>query len=257
MIDLFEVKKGRPLAWRMRPNDIRDIVGQGHLLDEGRTLRNLIESDSIVSIIFYGPPGTGKAALAQIIAKKTTAKFYQLNAVTSGIKDIRDAVTFSRSQRTILFIDEIHRFNKIQQDALLPHIENGEIILIGASTENPFFALIPALSSRTIIFKFNHLSDQDIISVLKRAIYVAASPKSNASYMAIDRAIEAVNNQPLQLVPAHLRGSNYSGASILGAGGYKYPHDYPRHYVDQEYLINKIQFYHPTQEGFEQVIGNV
>ncbi len=170
-MELFKPKNNfAPLAWRMRPSDLFQVVGQDHILSKGKALRSIIENDKIVSIIFYGPPGTGKTALAHIIAERTKATFVEINAVTSGIKEIRDAISTARSGKTIVFIDEIHRFNKIQQDALLPHIEKGEIILIGASTENPFFALIPSLSSRTLIFQFYPLSKKDIQRILFNAI---------------------------------------------------------------------------------------
>ncbi len=160
----------QPLAWRMQPEDIEDFIGQNHLLAPGRPLRRLIEEDRLVSVIFYGPPGTGKTCLTKIIAKRTRALFLSINAVTAGIKDIRDAIEKAKGGRTILFIDEIHRFNKLQQDALLPAVESGEIILIGASTYNPFFALVPALSSRSMIFQFYPLKEDEIILILKRAL---------------------------------------------------------------------------------------
>ncbi len=154
----------------MQPENFGDFLGQDQLLGERGPLRRLIEEDRIVSLILYGPPGTGKTALAHIIATKTRADFKAINAVTAGIKDIRDAVHTRRADKTILFIDEIHRFNKLQQDALLPHIESGELTLIGASTENPFFSLVPALASRSMIFRFNPLSRDDISKLLLRAV---------------------------------------------------------------------------------------
>ncbi|MCG6550703.1 MAG: replication-associated recombination protein A [Candidatus Magnetominusculus sp. LBB02] len=158
----------QPLAWRMRPADLTEIAGQGHILSKGKALYNIIEADKIVSVVLYGPPGTGKTALAHIVAARTKSVFIEINAVTAGIKDIREAV--AASSKTIVFVDEIHRFNKIQQDALLPHIESGRIILIGASTENPSFALTPALASRTMIFRFNPLSAEDIKGIVQRAL---------------------------------------------------------------------------------------
>ncbi len=154
----------------MQPEDFEDFLGQSHLLDRNKPLRRLIENDKIVSVIFYGPPGTGKTALAHIIARKTEALFISINAVTAGIKDIREAVDSSRGQRAILFVDEIHRFNKTQQDALLPHVEKGEIILVGASTQNPYFSLVPALSSRSLIFPFKPIPAEELIKLLYRAI---------------------------------------------------------------------------------------
>jgi putative ATPase len=395
----------------MQPADFDDFLGQSHLLGPNRPLRRLIEEDKIVSLIFYGPPGTGKTALAHIIARKTKADFISINAVTAGVKDIREAVSSIRSAKTILFVDEIHRFNKIQQDALLPYIETGELTLIGASTENPFFSLVPALSSRSLIFRFNPVPKEDLKGLVKKAVidsrgladssvslaedaadfiasvsegdarralnilelaflslgdagkervitlarvkealqnktlyydeddhydtisafiksmrgsdpdaavywlakmiesgedplfiarrivicasedvgnadpralvvavsamqalerigmpegriplaqatvYIAAAPKSNASYMAIEKAAEELRAQPVQQVPDHLRDAHYSGAKRLGAGkGYLYPHVFPGHYVEQDYMKIKKLFYDPSAEGFERVI---
>ena len=401
-----------PLAWRMQPGDFDEFLGQTHLLGANKPLRRLIEEDKIVSLILYGPPGTGKTALAHIIARRTRADFISLNAVTAGIKDIREAVLSIKSDKTILFIDEIHRFNKTQQDALLPHIETGDLTLIGASTQNPFFSLVPALSSRSMIFQFNALSADDLKILLGKAltdkrglgeyavsieegavdfitsvsegdarralnilelsflssfgaadekhvitlkhskdvlqnktlyydeddhyntisafiksmrgsdpdaavywlarmlesgedplfiarrivicasedvgnadpyalvvalsamhalekigmpegriplsqavIYVAAAPKSNASYIAIDKALEAVRTEPVQQVPAHLRDAGYAGAKRLGAGkGYQYPHNFEGHYVKQDYMPVHKSFYSPSSEGHEKNI---
>jgi putative ATPase len=170
-LELFkEQKRTPPLAWRMQPEEFEDLLGQSHLLAANKPLRRLIEEDKIVSLILYGPPGTGKTALAHIIAGKTRSDFISLNAVTAGIKDIRDAVASVRGEKTILFVDEIHRFNKVQQDALLPYIEKGDLTLIGASTQNPFFSLVPALSSRSVIFQFRPLRKDDIMALLRRTL---------------------------------------------------------------------------------------
>lgn len=170
-MELFKTDRRSPLAWRMQPQDLNDFVGQLHILGTGKPLREAIERDSIVSLILYGPPGTGKTALAHIIAGKTQALFISLNAVTSGIGDIKGALKEARSaNRAILFIDEIHRFNKLQQDALLPDVENGVVTLVGASTQNPFFSIIPALSSRSMIFQLFPLSEDEIKELLKRAL---------------------------------------------------------------------------------------
>jgi len=154
----------------MQPEDFDDFLGQPHLLERQKPLRRLIEEDKIVSVIFFGPPGTGKTALAHIIARKTKARFIAINAVTAGIKDIREAVESSRGERSILFVDEIHRFNKTQQDALLPHVEQGEIILVGASTQNPYFSLVPALSSRSLIFLFRPIPAPELRTLISRAV---------------------------------------------------------------------------------------
>ena len=396
----------------MQPADFDDFLGQPHLLDHQKPLRRLIEEDKIVSVIFFGPPGTGKTALAHIIARKTMAQFIAINAVTAGIKDIREAVESSRGERSILFVDEIHRFNKTQQDALLPHVERGEIILVGASTQNPYFSLVPALSSRSLIFSFRPIPASELRTLISRAVtderglgaykvtlhsdaaeyiasisegdarkalnilelsflsllqrevdgiditleqvkevtqnrsiyydeddhyntisafiksmrgsdpdatvywmakmleagedplfiarrivicaaedignadpqalttavsalhalekigmpegriplamaalYIAAAPKSNAAYLAIDKAIEAIKNEPLQDVPDHLKDASYSSAKKLGAGiGYVYPHDFDHHIAKQAYMPESRSFYSPSDEGFEKVI---
>jgi putative ATPase len=166
------VMKGRqPLAWRMQPYSLEEFIGQSHILGHGKPLREAIERDIIVSLIFYGPPGTGKTALAHIIARRTKALFISINAVTSGIGEIKEALRKAKeANKAILFIDEIHRFNKLQQDALLPDVESGVVTLIGASTQNPFFSIIPPLSSRSMIFQFHPLSDSDIKTLLNRAL---------------------------------------------------------------------------------------
>ena len=164
-----------PLADRMRPNNLDDFEGQDHLLGKGKILRKLIKSDSITSMILWGPPGVGKTTLAKIIAQRTHAKFENFSAVLSGIKEIREVMKKAEErrlhgQRTLLFIDEIHRFNKSQQDAFLPFVEKGDIILIGATTENPSFELNSALLSRSKVFVLNPLKPQDITALLERAV---------------------------------------------------------------------------------------
>jgi len=155
----------------MQPQTLAEFIGQSHILGHGKPLRVAIEEDSIVSLILYGPPGTGKTAIACILARRTNALFIALNAVTSGIADIKDALKQAREHhRAILFIDEIHRFNKLQQDALLPDVESGNVILIGASTQNPFFSIIPALSSRSMIFQFFPLKEDEIKVLIERAL---------------------------------------------------------------------------------------
>ncbi len=403
----------------MRPRTISEFVGQQHILGPGKLLRRAIESDRLASLILYGPPGCGKTALAYLIAEISRAKFESLNAVTSGVADIRRAVQDAAvergrgGRRTILFIDEIHRFNRSQQDALLPDVERGNIILIGASTQNPFFSIIPALSSRSQIFELKPLNDEDLRTLLLRALsdkdrglgnyrvrltddaikfiisrsngdarralnaleigvlstapgpdgvivydiptaqesiqkkalaydedehydtisafiksmrgsdpdatlywmakmlvagedplfiarrilicasedvgnadplglvvataayeaverigmpeaaiplaqaatYVAAAPKSNAAYVAIKEAMDDIEQGRLMPVPDHLRDAHYKGAARLGRGkGYKYPHDYPDHYVKQEYLPQKREYYRPTEQGEEKKI---
>jgi len=414
---LFTSKRRVPLAWRMQPGSLDDFVGQERLLAPGRILRRAIEEDTIVSLILYGPPGTGKTALAHIIARRTQSEFITLNAVTSGITEIRKAVATADAaslagRTSILFVDEIHRFNKVQQDALLPEVEAGRLTLIGASTENPFFALVPPLASRSMIFQFQPLSIDEVRTVLRRALedperglgkrpvevsdealdhlasfsggdarkalnalelsvhavgggadgpitrdvvaevfqknslyysqddhydvisafiksmrgsdpdaavywlgrmiesgedprfiarrimicaaedvgnadpqalvvsaaasrvayevgmpeariplaqaalYVATAPKSNSAILAIDEALEDIRGGRVQQVPVHLRDAHYPGAKRLGAGvGYKYPHDFEGHHVEQHYLEEAKVFYRPSSEGFEKYIA--
>jgi putative ATPase len=408
-----------PLAWRMRPRDLSEFEGQEHVLGSGKLLRRAIESDRFVSLILYGPPGVGKTALAHLIAERSSAHFVSLNAVTAGVADIRkvahDAAQerSQRGKRTLLFIDEIHRFTRVQQDALLPDVERGNITLIGASTQNPFFAIIPALSSRSQIFEFKPIDSEGLKSLILRAladkerglgnlsviltpdaldhivaksngdarralnalelgvlssmpgadgailydlhtaeesiqkkalvydedqhydtisafiksmrgsdpdatlywmakmitagedplfiarriliaasedvgnadpralfvavsayqaveriglpegalplaqaaVYVASAPKSNASYLAITEAMKDIEEGKLLHVPDHLKDSHYKGAGRLGRGrGYKYPHDFPGHYVAQNYLPQKREYYRPSEQGEEKRI---
>jgi len=398
---------------------LSEFAGLKHILGEGKLLRRAIESDRFMSLILYGPPGVGKTALAHLIAERSSAHFLSLNAVTAGVADIRKvtqeaALERSRSgKRTVLFIDEIHRFTRVQQDALLPDVERGNITLIGASTSNPFFAIIPALSSRSQIFEFKPLDSGDIKSLLLRAltdkerglgkipltvtpealelivakangdarralnalelgalstaphpdgtvlfdlrtaeesiqkkslvydedehydtisafiksmrgsdpdaalywmakmiyagedplfiarriviaasedvgnadpralfvatsayqalerigmpegalplaqaaVYVASAPKSNASYLGIKAAMKDVEEGNLLQVPDHLKDAHYKGAERLGRGrGYNYPHDFPGHYTAQDYLPQKREYYHPTEQGEEKRI---
>lgn len=181
-MDLFEynaereLKKSSPLAYRMRPETLDEFVGQEHIVGKGTLLSRAIQADQLGSVIFYGPPGTGKTTLARIIANTTKAHFSQLNAVTAGKKDIEAVIAQARTDigmtgaRTILFIDEIHRFNKAQQDALLPAVEEGVIILIGATTENPYFEVNNALLSRARIFQLQPLQKKDIRKLIDRAM---------------------------------------------------------------------------------------
>ena len=205
-MDLFEYnlqKRGTqdaPLAARMRPTTLEEFVGQEQIVGKDKLLYRAIKGDRLGSLIFYGPPGTGKTTLAKIIANTTKSEFVQINATTAGIKDIKDTVTAAKERlgmfgkKTILFIDEIHRFNKTQQDTLLPHVEDGTLVLIGATTENPYFEVNRALVSRSVIFSLEPLRQKDIASLLRRAL--ADEEKGLGSYHAKmdEDALEFLSN---------------------------------------------------------------
>lgn len=429
-MDLFEYMREQnmqnesPLASRLRPVTLEEVVGQQHIIGKDKLLYRAIKADKLSSIIFYGPPGTGKTTLAKVIANTTKAEFLSINATAAGKKDMEEVVEKAKQsqgmygKKTILFIDEIHRFNKGQQDYLLPFVEDGTIILIGATTENPYFEVNGALLSRSIIFELKALEKEDIRILLRRAVtdeekgmgayhavieedaldfladisngdaraaltavelgvlttersqdgiihitletaqeciqkravrydksgdnhydtisafiksirgsdpdaavyylakmlyagedikfiarrmmisaaedvgnadpnaltvavsaaqaverigmpeariilaeaatYLASAPKSNASYLAVDRAMQAVKETANATVPVHLQDSHYKGSAKLGHGeGYLYAHDYPNHYVEQQYLPDALKdqvFYQPTEIGYEKKI---
>ncbi len=430
-MDLFEymrsnsMEKESPLASRLRPTTLEEVAGQKHIIGKDKLLYRAIKADKISSVIFYGPPGTGKTTLAKVIANTTSADFKQINATVANKKDMEEVVEAAKAsmgmygKKTILFIDEIHRFNKGQQDYLLPFVEDGTLTLIGATTENPYFEVNNALLSRSIIFELKPLDRDDIKELIYRAVndekkgmgsydavidedaanfladicggdarmalnaielgvlttersddgkihitlqvaeqciqkraarydkdgdnhydtisafiksmrgsdvdaalyylarmlyagesvtfiarrivicasedvgladpqalvvanaaadavhkigmpeatlilaeaaaYVAAAPKSNSAYMAIEAAMNYVKNNPTGAIPAHLQDAHYKGAAKLGHGlNYKYAHDYKNHYVEQQYLpdgMEGVSFYHPTANGYEEVIG--
>ena len=429
-MDLFDYmreqnkEKESPLASRLRPTKLEEVVGQQHIIGKDKLLYRAIKADKLQSVIFYGPPGTGKTTLAKVIAKTTSAEFMQINATSAGKKDMEAVIEKAKQlqgmygKRTILFIDEIHRFNKGQQDYLLPFVEDGTVTLIGATTENPYFEVNGALISRSIIFELKPLEKEDIKTLLHRALedmekgmgayravadeealefladvsngdarsalnaielgilttersadglihitldvaseciqkrvikydkngdshydnisafiksmrgsdpdaavyylakmlyagedvtfiarrimicasedvgnadpnaltvavsaaqaverlgmpearivlaqavtYVASAPKSNAAYLAVDKALSVVRESRTAPVPPYLCDAHYKGAGKLGRGiGYKYAHDYPNHYVEQQYLpdaYKDMKFYEPTENGYEQTI---
>ena len=429
-MDLFDYmreqnkEKESPLASRLRPTTLEEVVGQQHIIGRDKLLYRAIKADKLQSVIFYGPPGTGKTTLAKVIAKTTSAEFMQINATSAGKKDMEAVIEKAKQlqgmygKRTILFIDEIHRFNKGQQDYLLPFVEDGTVTLIGATTENPYFEVNGALISRSIIFELRPLEKEDIKTLLHRALedmekgmgayhavadedalefladvsngdarsalnaielgilttersadglihitldvaeeciqkrvikydksgdshydnisafiksmrgsdpdaavyylakmlyagedvtfiarrimicasedvgnadpnaltvavsaaqaverlgmpearivlaqavtYVASAPKSNAAYLAVDKALSVVRESRTAPVPTYLCDAHYKGAAKLGRGiGYKYAHDYPNHYVEQQYLpdaYKDMKFYEPTENGYEQTI---
>src|SRR3954454_16014919 len=181
-MDLFaesrkkNLQRVAPLAVRMRPRNLDEFVGQHHFLGPGELLRRMLEADRLTSVIFYGPPGTGKTTLAQLIASYTKSHFEQVNAAAVGVKEVRQILDTAKErlgntgERTVLFLDEIHRFNRAQQDILLGDVENGHILLVGATTENPFFAVNSPLVSRSQIFQFTPISEEDIRTLVDRAI---------------------------------------------------------------------------------------
>ena len=200
-----------PLASRLRPEDLDGFVGQRHLLGEGKILRQLIDQDLISSMIFWGPPGVGKTTLAGIIAKRTNAQFINFSAVTSGIKEIKEVMVQAENSRrmgikTLLFVDEIHRFNKAQQDAFLPYVEKGSIILIGATTENPSFEINSALLSRCRVFVLHSLSNEELVQLIRRAL---TSPKG-LGYLKVD-----ISSEMIEKIAAFANGDARTALNVL------------------------------------------
>lgn len=207
----YNANTQEPLANRLRPQDLDDYVGQQHLIGKGKILSQLIENDNVPSMIFWGPPGVGKTTLARIIANKTQSKFINFSAVTSGIKEIKQVMKEAADasiygQKTIVFVDEIHRFNKAQQDAFLPFVEKGSIVLIGATTENPSFEVNSALLSRCKVFVLKGLSTDDLMMMLQRAI----KDQRGFGSMSID-----INNDLLYMIAAFANGDARTALNTL------------------------------------------
>jgi len=263
-MDLFaedqrkQVKKQVPLADRIRPKTLEDFVGQEHIVGKGKILRKMIDNDKLISLILWGPPGSGKTTLARIIAHLTKSHFIQFSAVTSGIADVKRVVREAKNrlriynQRTILFIDEIHRFNKTQQDTFLPHVEDGTITLIGATTENPSFEVIGPLLSRTRIFTLKRLTPPEIKKILNRAI--KDKSKGLGQYKI------KISPQALDLI---IQGSNGDARIALNAVEVAVETTYPDkegvHYINlktaEEALQSKALLYDRAGEEHYNVIS--
>ena len=243
--DLFQhsaaarLRKEAPLARRVTPRTLDEIVGQEKILGPGKVLRRAVEADRITSLIMYGPPGSGKTALARIIAMRTKAAFEPLNAVTSGVRDVRRLIDAAQERRiheqrrTIVFIDEIHRFNRTQQDALLPAVENGTIVLIGSTTENPFFSVVAPLLSRSQVFEFQRLTDEHVLHVLRRAL---AHPERG-----MDEYEVVADEEALQHIATYAEGDARRGLNALEIAMLTTPPDGKTIHIDVDVARESIQ----------------
>src|SRR5262245_21955760 len=188
----------RPLAARMRPQTLDEFVGQQHFLGPGKLLRRMLEADRLGSVIFYGPPGTGKTSLAELIARHTKSNYLRFNAASAGVQDVRAALDEARQaleirhEKTVLFIDELHHFNRTQQDVLLPDVEEGIVVLIGATTQNPFFSLVSPLVSRSRVFEFNALERGEVLALLRRALGDRERGLADRNVRVADDALEVL-----------------------------------------------------------------
>ena len=334
MQDLFSSQEAAlsPLADRMRPRTLDEFIGQGHIVGPGRLLRRAIEADRMTSSIFYGPPGCGKTTLASIIAGTTHSAFVQLNAVTSGVADVRQVIKEAQDRRslygqaTYLLLDECHRWSKSQSDSILPAIERGVVRFIGSTTENPLVSMTPAIVSRCRIFQFYPLSEADVILAMRRALadrergfgatavemdeeamrhiariangdvrsalgalelaVLTTEPgEDGVIHITMEVAEESIQKPVIRCdeslyydmlsafckslrgsdadaekggfgpVPIHLRDTHYAGHERLGSGAqYQYPHDFPGHWVKQEYMPPEVKgrrYYIPSDQGQE------
>jgi putative ATPase len=215
-----------PLAARMRPRTLDEIVGQSHLLAPGRPLRALIDADRLSSVILWGPPGTGKTTLAQVIAGATRKAFVPMSAVSAGVKDVRDTVAAARrllaeqGRGTIFFLDEVHRFNRAQQDALLPSVEDGTLVLIGATTENPFFSVNAPLLSRSSLFRLEPLDDGELTVIIERALEresASAEPEAVATLIGLVDGDARAALTTLEVAIAIAAGPTVSEADVEAA----------------------------------------
>ncbi|MEX2169055.1 MAG: replication-associated recombination protein A [Pirellulales bacterium] len=271
MPDLFAASEGKnfdrvaPLAARMRPRTLAEFVGQRHLLGEGKLLWRLLQARRLGSVLFYGPPGTGKTTLARLLADETHSRFVQLSAVNSGVKELRDVLEAARDRvatggsQTLLFIDEIHRFNKAQQDALLPDVEEGIVILVGATTANPFFAVNDALVSRSRVFQFEPLTPEEIKQVLQQALadkerglgqYRVVADDDALSFLAevsdgdARRALGAIEIGVLSSLPAdgkELRFTRELAADAMQRRAIQYDPTGDAHYDSASALIKSLR----------------
>src|SRR5438270_114242 len=262
-----------PLAAALRPKSLDEVVGQSHLIGPGKPLRMAFETGRPHSMILWGPPGSGKTTIARLMAKAFNAEFVALSAVFSGVKDICDAVAAAQARleqfgrRTILFVDEVHRFNKAQQDAFLPFVEQGLITFVGATTENPSFEVNSALLSRATVYVLEPLSDADLATLLSRTgikveedaeavLYLALAPKSNAVYEAYNAARDFITRDGTRPVPLHIRNAPTKLMKQLGYGkDYRYAHEEEGAYAAGENYFPEgmpaVEWYKPTERGRE------